>query len=64
MAFTTDSLMGLIYALMTNEWPTGIASAVVVMLHDKYAPKDLVSKIKLRRQLNAITMKKDEDPSK
>eukprot|EP00957_Ditylum_brightwellii_P052791 4002643-Ditylum_brightwellii.AAC.1 len=41
MAFTTESLMGLIYASMTDLWPSGKAQVVVVALHDKYAPKDL-----------------------
>eukprot|EP00957_Ditylum_brightwellii_P082666 6285748-Ditylum_brightwellii.AAC.1 len=41
MAFTTESLMGLIYAAMTPAWPSGKAHVVVVLLHKKYAPKDL-----------------------
>eukprot|EP00957_Ditylum_brightwellii_P064136 4865639-Ditylum_brightwellii.AAC.1 len=64
MAFTTKALMGLIYASINDEWPTRKANMMVVLLHDKFALKDLVSKIELRRELNGISMKRDEDPSK
>eukprot|EP00957_Ditylum_brightwellii_P168767 12846279-Ditylum_brightwellii.AAC.1 len=64
MAFTTEALIGIVYASMTDEWPTGKANMVVILLHEKFAPKDLVSKIELRRHLNGISMKKEEDPSK
>eukprot|EP00957_Ditylum_brightwellii_P090737 6910518-Ditylum_brightwellii.AAC.1 len=49
---------------MSPAWPSGKAHVVVVLLHEKYVPKDLVSKIELRRNLNSILMKKDEDPVK
>jgi hypothetical protein len=32
-------------------------------LHTKYFPKDLVSKIELRRALNGVSMKKEDDPA-
>eukprot|EP00957_Ditylum_brightwellii_P208978 15359734-Ditylum_brightwellii.AAC.1 len=64
MAFTTESLMGLIYSAISPAWLSGKAHVVVVLLHEKYAPKDLVSKIELRRNLNSILMKKYEDPVK
>eukprot|EP00957_Ditylum_brightwellii_P079535 6047557-Ditylum_brightwellii.AAC.1 len=41
MAFTTKSLMGLIYSAMSPAWLSGKAHVVVVLLHEKYAPKDL-----------------------
>eukprot|EP00957_Ditylum_brightwellii_P199259 15188930-Ditylum_brightwellii.AAC.1 len=56
--------MGLIYKSMTTAWPSGQSHIIVIALQEKYAPKDLVSKIELRRDLNAITMKKDEDPDR
>eukprot|EP00957_Ditylum_brightwellii_P071076 5401899-Ditylum_brightwellii.AAC.1 len=64
MAFTTEALIGIIYVSMTNEWPTGKANTVVILLQEKFAPKDLVSKIELRGQINGISMKEEEDPSK
>eukprot|EP00957_Ditylum_brightwellii_P144642 11019074-Ditylum_brightwellii.AAC.1 len=62
MTFTTEDLMGMIYASMTTEWLSGLVHIVVVSLHHKYAPKDLVSKIELRRELNAVVMQTEEDP--
>eukprot|EP00957_Ditylum_brightwellii_P075761 5757855-Ditylum_brightwellii.AAC.1 len=56
--------MGLIYAAITNDWPTGLAYKVVVALHKKYAPNDLISKVELRHELNAVLMKKEEDPTR
>eukprot|EP00957_Ditylum_brightwellii_P019016 1431520-Ditylum_brightwellii.AAC.1 len=43
-------------------WPSGQVNVIVVLLHKKYSPKDLVSKIELRHDLNTIFIKKDEDP--
>eukprot|EP00957_Ditylum_brightwellii_P189544 14428415-Ditylum_brightwellii.AAC.1 len=63
MAFTTESLKGLIYASMTNEWLSGLTCLVVVSLQGKYAPPDMVSKIEPRRELNDITMKEEDDPA-
>eukprot|EP00957_Ditylum_brightwellii_P174858 13313953-Ditylum_brightwellii.AAC.1 len=63
MDFTTKALMGLIYSAMLNDWPSGLTCLVVVALHEKFAPKDLISKVELRREMNAITMKKEDDPS-
>ena len=35
---------------------------LVDALFNKYVPQDLVSKIELRRALNCVSMKKEEDP--
>eukprot|EP00957_Ditylum_brightwellii_P095762 7296407-Ditylum_brightwellii.AAC.1 len=61
MSFTMEALMSLIYKSMTTNWPSGKANVIVVLLHKKYSPKDLVSKVELWRNLNSIIMKKDED---
>ena len=63
MAFTTEALMGLIYKARTNDWPNGLAWMVMKEVHKKNFPKDLVSKIELRRELNAVSMKKEDDPA-
>eukprot|EP00957_Ditylum_brightwellii_P090588 6899176-Ditylum_brightwellii.AAC.1 len=47
---------------MATEWPSGLAYKIVVMLHEKYAPQDMVAKIELRRTLNSVIMKKKDDP--
>ena len=62
MAFTAEQLIGLCYKAMTTEWPTGLASLVVRFLKKKYNPEDIVTKIELRRELNAVTMGRDDDP--
>ena len=36
---------------------------VVDALFNKYVPQNLVSKIELRRALNSVIMKKEEDPA-
>eukprot|EP00957_Ditylum_brightwellii_P106928 8157564-Ditylum_brightwellii.AAC.1 len=43
-------------------WPSGKANIIIILLHEKYSSKDLVSKIELCCDLNAIIMKRDEDP--
>eukprot|EP00957_Ditylum_brightwellii_P070761 5377864-Ditylum_brightwellii.AAC.1 len=62
MAFTTEGLMVMLYASMMTEWLSGLVHMVVVALHQKYAPKDLVSKIELQKELNAVAMQTEEDP--
>ena len=36
---------------------------VIDALFTKYYPQDLLSKVKLRQELNAIKMKKEDNPS-
>jgi hypothetical protein len=64
MAFTSESTIGLIYKAETADWPRGLAHLVVKALFEKYQPKDTISKVELRQQMNRIKMKKDEDPAK
>ena len=63
MAFTSEKLMGIVYKSCTSDWPGGLAHLIVQELLNRYMPKDLISKVELRRALNAVSMKKDEDPS-
>jgi hypothetical protein len=63
MAFTTEALMGMIYKARTTDWPNGLAWMVMKQIHTKYFPKDLVSKIELRRALNGVSMKQEDDPA-
>eukprot|EP00957_Ditylum_brightwellii_P058357 4424964-Ditylum_brightwellii.AAC.1 len=62
MAFTSELLIGMVYAAMTTDWPSGLASKIVVVLHKKYAPQDIVAKIELRRALNSVLMKRKDNP--
>jgi hypothetical protein len=63
MAFTTEALMGMIYKARTTDWPNGLAWMVMKQIHTKYFPKDLVPKIEIRRALNGVSMKKEDDPA-
>ena len=63
MAFTTESLIGLIHAAMSDEWPSGLAYTVVEGLFRKYRPQDTITKVELRQELNKVTMKKNQNPS-
>ena len=62
MALTSESLTGMVYQPITIGWPSGLAHMVVDSLFNKYVPKYLVSKIDFCRALNAVIMKKEEDP--
>eukprot|EP00957_Ditylum_brightwellii_P061346 4656283-Ditylum_brightwellii.AAC.1 len=62
MAFTSKSLIGMVYAAMTTDWPCGLAYKIMVALHEKYAPQDMVTKIELRCALNSILMTQKDDP--
>eukprot|EP00957_Ditylum_brightwellii_P087377 6650871-Ditylum_brightwellii.AAC.1 len=62
MAFTSESLIGMVYAAMTTDWPSGLAYKIMVALHEKYVPQDMVAKIELRRALSSVLMKRKDDP--
>ena len=63
MAFVTEQLLGLCHRAKDDDWPvTGLAYKIVVALFKKYMPKDLLSKVELRRELAAVSMAKEEDP--
>jgi len=64
MAFTSESLLGMVYKAKDSGYPSGCAWKVVDALHRKYIPQDLVSKVELRQALSAVSMKRDEDPAK
>ena len=62
IAFTAEQLIGLCYKAMSTEWPSGQAYMVVQYLQKKFNPEDIVTKIEIRRELNAVTMGKEDDP--
>ena len=63
MAFTSESLMGLVYKAQSTKWPAGKASVVVKALLAKYMPKDRISRVELRQMLASVSMKDNEDPA-
>eukprot|EP00957_Ditylum_brightwellii_P127420 9716540-Ditylum_brightwellii.AAC.2 len=64
MAFTTESLMGIVYWAIDTDWPCGLAQQVVVSLQERYMPQDMVLKIELCCKMNAIVMKKEDEPAR
>jgi hypothetical protein len=63
MALQTEGLIALINSTKDTAWPTGVAWKAIKKLKEKYQPKDFVSKVELRRKLNAVYMKDNENPS-
>jgi hypothetical protein len=65
LAFATETLLGMIFKSMTDEWPTGLAYLVIKKaLNDKYRPKDTISRVELRSMLNRVSMSNKTHPSK
>jgi hypothetical protein len=63
MVFTTEADMTFIYEGMTDtDWPSGLAYLGGKALKKKYTPEDTISKVELRRMMNNIKMKKNDDP--
>jgi gag-polypeptide of LTR copia-type len=56
--------MGMIYGATTMDWPDGLAWLVAQSLNKKYAPKDRISRVEMKRRLTAASMGKKEDPHK
>jgi hypothetical protein len=63
MAFTSNTLMGLVWKAMTSDWPSGLAHLIVSALFKKYQPQDTITRVELRQMLNGVKMKKGEDPA-
>jgi hypothetical protein len=56
--------MSFIYeGMVDSDWPGGLAYLVVKAIKKKHMPDDTVSKVELRTQLNAISMKTGDDPA-
>ena len=64
MAFKTDAMLNVVFRVMTNEWPGGLAHKVVSELKRQFQPEDIMSRVELRRSLNKVQMKKGQDPAK
>jgi hypothetical protein len=62
LAFQTEACMGMIYGATTLEWPDGLSWLVAKALNKKYAPKDKISRVEMKRKLSAVSMSKKEDP--
>ena len=62
MAFQTTDLLTFVKESKSKEWQHGLAWKIIKNLADEYEPKDEVSKVELKRDLNNVTMQEDDDP--
>ena len=56
MAFTSETLIGMVYKSQTLLWPSGRAHMVMSALMDQYEPKDRISKVEMRKRLNSVKL--------
>ena len=62
IAFTTEGMLSMVVASMTDAWPEGNAGEIVRLLNVKFKPQDLLSKCELRARLHAVKMDENDDP--
>jgi len=62
MAMSTEEAMSVVYESYSNEWPGGLAHVVMSELEKKYAPKDTITRVELKKMLHQITMKDGDNP--
>jgi hypothetical protein len=55
--------MGFMLKARTELYPTGLAWMVMKLLRERYAPKDMVSRIEMKRQLTAVRMGPRDNPA-
>jgi hypothetical protein len=63
LAFKTMKLMRLITKAKTYEYPGGEAWKVKKSLMAKYRPDDVLTVSELKKRLNAVSLKGNQDPS-
>jgi hypothetical protein len=63
MTFTNEAAITLVHEVMTVEWATGLAHSAVAALFKKCRPQCAMTRVELRKVLNAIKMKKGKDPA-
>lgn len=64
IALASEGSIGIITQAYGADWPNGLACKVINSLFKRYVLQDLMSKAEMRQALNAVTMKKDNDPAK
>jgi hypothetical protein len=62
LAFKTMKLLRLITKAKTDEWPSGEACKVKKALMAKYRPDDVLTVSELKKRLNAVALKGNQDP--
>jgi hypothetical protein len=63
LAFKTMKLLRLITKAKTDEWPGGEAWRVNKALMAKYRPDDVLTVSELKKRLNDVALKGNQDPS-
>jgi hypothetical protein len=63
LSFKTMKLLRLITKANTDEWPFGEAWKVKKALMAKYRPDDELTISELKKRLNAVALKGNQDPS-
>ena len=63
LAFTTSDLVNLVTSAVTTEYPGGLSWKIVAALEKRYKPRNVMTKIDLRRALNGVSMKANQDPT-
>jgi hypothetical protein len=63
LAFKTMKLLRLITKANTDDWPCGEAWKVKKALMAKYRPDDVLTVSELKKRLNAVALKVNQDPS-
>jgi len=62
MAFHTAGLFDKVNQAKTTDWSDGLTTSIVTRLKGDYQPIDRISRIKMRRKMNKVSMKNDDDP--
>jgi hypothetical protein len=63
LCLTSQGSMGFILKSRTKEYPGGLAWMVMKFMRERYAPKDRVSRVEMKRQLNAVKMGAKDNPA-
>jgi hypothetical protein len=63
LCLTSQGSMGFILKARTEHYPQGLAWMVMKYLRERYAPKDRVSRIEMKRQLTAVKMGPRDNPA-
>ena len=61
-AMKTNEAMSVVYESYTAEWPQGLAHLVMKELDKTHAPKDTITRVELKKRLNKVKMKRDDNP--
>jgi hypothetical protein len=63
LCLTSQGSMGFILKSRTKEYPGGLAWMVMKFMRERYAPKDRVGRVEMKRQLNAVKMGAKDNPA-